>query len=126
MFEDIDPRSPIPLYEQIAARLRVAVAADELKPGEILPSVRQLAATLRINPATVVQAYRDLERDGFVEMKHGAGTFVQHVGGLKRTAERTRQARKLARQLLSEAARLGLTATDLKRALDEESGGNHG
>lgn len=126
MFEDLDPRSPVPLYEQIAARLRVAVASDELKAGELLPSVRQLASTLRVNPATVVQAYRDLEREGFVEMRHGAGTFVQQVAGTRRSAERQRQARTLARQALAEAARLGLTAGDLKRALEEESRGNHG
>ena len=126
MFENLDPRSPVPLYEQIAARLRVAVASDELKAGELLPSVRQLAATLRVNPATVVQAYRDLEREGFVEMRHGAGTFVQHVGGTKRSAERQRQARKLAREVLAEAARVGLSAADLLRALEDESGGNHG
>jgi GntR family transcriptional regulator len=126
MFEDIDPRSPVPLYEQIAARLRVAVAADELRAGDLLPSVRQLAATLRINPATVVQAYRDLEREGFVEMRHGAGTYVQHVGAHKRASERARQARTLARQMLAEAAKLGLTAADLKRALENESGDNHG
>jgi GntR family transcriptional regulator len=126
VFEDLDPRSPVPLYEQIAARLRVAVASDELKAGELLPSVRHLATTLRVNPATVVQAYRDLERDGFVEMRHGAGTFVQQVGGTRRTAERQRQARRLAREVLTEAARLGLSAADMKRALDEESGGNHG
>ena len=127
MFEDIDPRSPVPLYEQIAARLRVAVAADELKAGDLLPSVRQLAASLRVNPATVVQAYRDLEREGFVEMRHGAGTFVQQVGAQKRASERARQARTLVREMLSEAAKLGLTAADLKRALDQESGSeNHG
>ncbi len=126
MFENLDPRSPVPLYEQIAAALRVAVASDELKAGELLPSVRQLAATLRVNPATVVQAYRDLEREGFVEMRHGAGTFVQHVGGTKRSAERQRQARKRARAVLAGAARVGLCAADLLRALEDESGGNHG
>ena len=90
MFDDIDPRSPIPLYAQIAARLRVAVAADELKAGDLLPSVRQLAATLRVNPATVVQAYRDLEREGFVEMRHGAGTYVQQVGAQMHAAMTSR------------------------------------
>ncbi len=109
-----------------SSTLGVAVASDELKAGELLPSVRQLAATLRVDPATVVQAYRDLEREGFVEMRHGAGTFVQHVGGSKRSAERHRHARKLARQMLSEAGRLGLSATDMKQALEEESSGNHG
>ena len=74
MFEQIDPRSATPLYAQIAGRLRVAVAAGELRPGEPLPSVRQLASKLRVNPATVVQAYRDLETEGFVEMRQGAQT----------------------------------------------------
>ena len=53
MFEDIDPRSPNPLWGQIAARVRVAIAAGELRPGEALPSVRDLARRLRVNPATV-------------------------------------------------------------------------
>ena len=79
MFDQVDPRSAVPLYAQIAARLRVAIAAGELLPGVGLPSVRQLAGQLRINPATVVQAYRDLETEGFVEMRHGAGTFVREV-----------------------------------------------
>ena len=56
MFHDIDPRSPTPLYAQIAARVRVAIASGELSPGDALPSTRQLAHTLRVNPATVVQA----------------------------------------------------------------------
>jgi len=61
MFDHIDPRNPTPLYAQIASRLRVAIASGDLEKGEALPSVRALAARLRINPATVVQAYRDLE-----------------------------------------------------------------
>jgi GntR family transcriptional regulator len=127
VFEDIDPRSPVPLYEQIAGRIRIAVAAEEFMPGEMLPSVRQLAMSLRVNPATVVQAYRDLEREGFVEMKHGAGTFVQEIPASRRSAERVRQARELVRRMLSEAARLGLGASDLARALeDERRGDNHG
>src|SRR2546430_17582956 len=56
----------MPLYEQIANRVRVAIASGELRPAAALPSVRQLAAELRVNPATVVQAYRDLEAEGFV------------------------------------------------------------
>jgi GntR family transcriptional regulator len=119
VFDDIDPRSPVPLYEQIAARLRVAVAAGDFSAGEPLPSVRQLASRLRVNPATVVQAYRDLEREGFVEMRHGAGTFVQALPESRREAERLRQARELVRQLLADAARLGISGQDLSRALGE-------
>ncbi len=122
MFSDIDPRSPTPLYEQIAARIRVAVASGELAPGDALPSVRALARELRVNPATVVQAYRDLAIDGFVEMRHGQGTFIQEVPAFMRDEERTAQAQKLVRKLLQDAARLGLSAEDIERAFQAEAG----
>lgn len=122
MFTDIDPRSPTPLYEQIAARVRVAVAAGDLRPGDALPSVRALARELRVNPATVVQAYRDLAVDGFVDMRHGQGTFVQDVPGFLRDEERAVQAQKLVRKLLQDAARMGLGTEDIARALNAEMG----
>lgn len=117
MFDDLDPRSPNPLYAQIAARVRVAVAAGELGEGDPLPSVRQLARTARVNPATVVQAYRELELDGFVEMRHGAGTFVRAVSDVVREEERARHAEDIARRALVEAARLGLPGHQLIDAL---------
>ena len=120
MFEHIDARSPTPLYAQIAGRLRVAIAAGEMKPGDALPSVRILAGRLRVNPATVVQAYRDLEAEGFVEMRQGAGTFVREVVPEKRASERTRQAAGLVRQLVAEAGRLGLTSKELLQAIAQE------
>lgn len=120
MFEQIDPRSATPLYAQIAGRLRVAVAAGELRPGEPLPSVRQLASKLRVNPATVVQAYRDLETEGFVEMRQGAGTFVKEVVPERKATERSKQAIDLVRQMIAEAARLGLTARELQQAIEQE------
>jgi GntR family transcriptional regulator len=120
LFEQIDPRSPTPLYAQIAGRLRVAIAAVELRPGDALPSVRNLAARLRVNPATVVQAYRDLEAEGFVEMRQGAGTFVREVVPERRARERTRQAVQLVRQLVADAGRLGLTTRELLQAIAQE------
>lgn len=122
MFDQIDPRSPVPLYAQIAGRLRLAVAAGDLRPGEPLPSVRQLAARLRINPATVVQAYRDLEGEGFVEMRQGAGTFVREVAPDRRAGERAEQALRLVRQLLADAGQLGITPPELRAALAREIG----
>ncbi len=120
MFDQIDPRSPTPLYAQIATRLRLAVAAAELRPGDALPSVRQLAARLRVNPATVVQAYRDLETEGFVEMRQGAGTFVRDVQPDKRAGERARQAAALVRHMVTEAGRLGVSVEELQVAIQEE------
>ena len=120
MFDQIDPRSPTPLYAQIATRLRLAVAAAELRPGDALPSVRHLAARLRVNPATVVQAYRDLETEGFVEMRQGAGTFVRDVQPDKRASERARQAAVLVRHMVTEAGRLGLSTQELVAAIERE------
>jgi len=122
MFANIDPRSPTPLYEQIAARIRVAVASGDLDPGDALPSVRALARELRVNPATVVQAYRDLAVDGFVEMRHGQGTFVREVPTLVRAEEKAEQAHRLVRKVLEDGARLGLSADELARALAAEIG----
>ena len=120
MFEHIDARSPTPLYAQIAGQLRIAIAAADLKPGDALPSVRNLARRLRVNPATVVQAYRELDAEGFVEMRQGAGTFVREVVPERRASERTRQAAGLVRQLLAEAGRLGLSTKELLQAIAQE------
>jgi GntR family transcriptional regulator len=123
LFDRLDPRLPTPLYAQIADRVRVAVASGELPVGDALPSVRALAAKLRVNPATVVQAYRDLEQEGIVEMRQGAGSFIAEVNAERRARSRTTIARKLARDVLAEAARQGLSADELRRAIDDESGG---
>jgi GntR family transcriptional regulator len=122
MFEDIDPRSPNPLWGQIAARVRVAVAAGELRPGEALPSVRELAKRLRVNPATVAQAYKELAREGFVETRHGAGTFIREVAFTRRAEERRTRAGELVRKMLEDGARLGIDAGELAEAFEEEVG----
>lgn len=122
MFETIDPRSPTPLWGQIAARVRVAVAAGELRPGEILPSVRELAKRLRVNPATVAQAYKELAREGFVETRHGAGTYIKEVGQARRALERRLRASDLVRGMLEDGARLGISGRELADAFREEVG----
>jgi GntR family transcriptional regulator len=120
VFERIDPRSPTPIYAQIAARVRVAVAAGELQSGDGLPSVRQLSGSLRVNPATVVQAYRELEAEGMIEMRQGSGTFVRSVAPERRATERRQESRRLVRELLGRAAALGLSAADVRAAFDDE------
>ncbi len=120
MFKNIDPRSPIPLYVQIADRLRVAIATGELGPGVPLPSVRQLSSQLRVNPATVVQAYRELDQAGVVESRQGAGTFVKDLAMEKREFDRMREARKLVRRILKEASGLGVSPEELDEAWQAE------
>lgn len=103
----------------------MAIAAGELCPGDSLPSVRHLAAQLRINPATVVQAYRELETEGLVATRHGAGTFVLSVTAERRETERASEARRLVRDMLAEAGRLGLSAADLRAVVDDELNGRN-
>jgi len=122
MFHGIDARSPVPLYAQIAERVRLAIATGVLGSAAALPSVRQLAAELRVNPATVVQAYRELEQQGFVEIRHGAGTFVRELAPGRRARERSHQATALVRRLLAEARRLGVSLPELQRAIESEIG----
>jgi GntR family transcriptional regulator len=121
-FDHLDSRLPTPLYAQIADRIRVAVATGDLAPGDALPSVRALAGELRINPATVVQAYRDLAQEGLVEMRQGSGSFVADVAPEKRARERQATARRLVRALLAEAARLGVGRADVQQALEDLNG----
>jgi GntR family transcriptional regulator len=125
MFERIDARSPTPLYAQISIRLRVAIAAGELCPGDALPSVRQLASQLRINPATVVQAYRELEAEGLVATRHGAGTFVLDVSASRKESDRLSEAKRLVRDLIADAGRLGISTADLRAAVEDELTGRN-
>jgi GntR family transcriptional regulator len=122
MFHGIDARSPVPLYAQIADRLRLAIATGALGTADALPSVRQLATELRVNPATVVQAYRDLDAQGFVEIRHGAGTFVRELAPGRRARERSHQATALVRKLLGDARRMGVSLSEVQKAIEEEVG----
>ncbi|MBL8984387.1 MAG: GntR family transcriptional regulator [Gemmatimonadetes bacterium] len=123
MFDAIDPRSPVPIYAQIATQVRLAVAAGEMRGGDPLPSVRALAADLRVNPATVVQAYRELAAEGVVEMKQGAGSFIAALETGQRQRVRRAEARRLAREFIEAASRAGISVSELRTAIDEETGG---
>ena len=122
MFDRLDPRSPIPLYAQVADRIKVAIVARELPPGTLLESVRALAARLRINPATVVQAYRQLETEGFVEMRQGSGSYVREVSSELRAREQRREAEQLVRALLKEAGDRGIHIDVLRAAFAAHAG----
>lgn len=119
MFFRLEPRSPVPLYAQIAEQLRVAIVAQELAPNTPLDSVRTLAGRLRVNPGTVVQAYRQLEVEGFVEMRQGSGTYVRAIGADLRTSTQEAQARELVRALIEEAGKKGIRLEALRAAFDK-------
>src|SRR5881227_4227704 len=76
----IDPHDPTPIYAQLERGLRAAIATGRLKPGDQLPTVRQLAVELRVNANTVARVYADLERSGVLETRRGVGSFISAAG----------------------------------------------
>ena len=106
-----------PIYVQIMDEVRRALVLGSLRPEDPLPSVRQLAADLRLNPNTVAQAYRELERDGVVYVRRGQGTFVSERPAA--VAERAALAREVAGRALLDAHRHGIAAEDLIQAIRE-------
>jgi GntR family transcriptional regulator len=115
----IDPADARPIYVQIMDEIRRAVVLGTVKPDDPLPSVRQLAGELKVNPNTVQQAYRELERDGLVYVRRGQGTFVAEEGVVQTDKERRELARMVASRALREAYRNGLSSEDLVAAIEE-------
>lgn len=113
----IDPQSPEPLFEQVVFAVKSAVAKGTAKEGERLPSVRELARELAINPNTVVRAYEALERDGVIVRRQGAGCFLSGRGSDLAATERRRQLQQLVRRAVTEAFHLGFQPDDVKKAL---------
>jgi len=115
----INPNDDAPVYSQIVQQVKFGVAAGAIRSGEQLPSVRELAAELRINPNTVARAYRELEYQGLVETQKGKGVFIAGEVGQLSTAQRLELLAERLDQLLHDAHRLGLSEDDLRRLLSE-------
>lgn len=115
MLISIDSSDPRPLYAQIVDEVRRALIVGTLAPDDPLPSVRQLAVELRVNPNTVSQAYRELERDGVVHVRRGQGTYVSPTNF--NGSERRALAHDVAIRALREAHRNGLGADELMDAI---------
>jgi len=115
----VDPRSGIPIYLQLIEQIKRLVAMGALAAGEQLPTVKQLAMDLTINPNTVSRAYHDLERDGLIETTPGRGSFVRSNGV---TGDVRRNLGDVARTALERAVRegrsLGLDAHELRALFD--------
>jgi GntR family transcriptional regulator len=115
MIFEISPSDDRPLYLQIVDEVRRGIVVGVLRPDELLPSVRELAADLRVNPNTVQQAYRELERDGVVYVRRGQGTFIARNSGGKEERRLLREA--VADRAVRDAFRNGLTISELIDAL---------
>lgn len=118
MFINIDPSSGLPIYLQIAQQIKTAVAMGRLQPEDPLPSVRQLAVELAVNPNTVARAYLDLEIEGVIYKRQGAGTFVSRQGVEMSKGERRRVLNELLEKALVEGVNLGLSERELRDAFE--------
>ena len=125
MLASLDPRDARPLYLQIMDEVRRALVVGALKPEDALPSVRDLASDLVVNPRTVSQAYRELEREGVVYVRRGQGTFVS-PNVRPDQEERRLLSRGVAKRALLEARRNGVSLEELVVSLQEVASEEHG
>ncbi len=116
----LDPRSGVPLYRQIIDQVMGGIAAGSLAGGEQLPTVRQLAVDLSINPNTVVRAYRELEIRGVLETQQGTGTFISHQKLERDEVERQRQLDQLVGQFVARAGAAGFSVQELLQRIQEQ------
>ena len=115
----LDLKSGVPVYRQIIDQVRGAVASGSLRAGDQLPTVRQLAVDLAINPNTVVRAYRELELGGLLETHQGTGTFISSQKIKRSEAERERQLSQIVGDCVARAGAAGFTVEDLIEQLHE-------
>ena len=120
----IDARDKTPIYAQLERGQRAAMATSRLRPGDQLPTVRQLAVELKINANTVARVYADLERAGAIETKRGVGSFVTASPEKARPVrEHDKRLRAFATRVLAEAGGAGFDIDDLIAELSAQQGG---
>ena len=113
----IDAKSGVPFYRQIIEQIKFAIARGGLAPGDQLPTVRQLAVDLSINPNTVIRAYRELEIEGVLDTQQGSGTFVGRRQPEIDELERQRMLNQILTELLARASSYGFTLDDVLEGL---------
>lgn len=119
MLRAIDPKSAIPIYRQILDQVQRGVAAGALVPGEQLPTVRDLATQLLVNPNTVARAYRDLEQAGLVETRRGDGTYIATAAPALREADKRRLLAEAMRGVARDVHAFGVAEEEAQRLFGE-------
>ena len=120
----LDPHSGVPVYRQLIDQVQAAIAAGILAVGDQLPTVRQVAVDLVINPNTVSRAYREMEIRGTLDTQQGSGTFIADKKIEYSKAERDRQLAQLVSEFVSRAGAAGFTVEQLIKALRKFSARN--
>ena len=118
-----NPSSGVPIYLQLMEQIRHAIATGALRTGEQLPGIRPLAEELVINPNTVAKAYRELEHEGVVELRQGAGAFVSGNAPSKKDAEKLRAAQAEVAAAVERLRDRGVADDDIRRLFEAELAG---
>ncbi|SHJ72735.1 GntR family transcriptional regulator [Desulfofundulus thermosubterraneus] len=126
MWFRVEPGRGVPIYVQLMEQIRRAVASGVLAPGEQLPSVRELALQLSINPNTVSRAYQELEHEGIIYTLRGRGTFVAASSHTLTDRERLRRLNEAVEKLFVEAYQLRCTPAEVLAAVKKKVAGMGG
>lgn len=118
----IESRSAVPVYEQLKRQIRLAIATGQLSDGDRLTSIRDLSIALRINPNTVAKAYRQLEAEGFLEIRAGSGAYV-HIDNELIKSDRVVLTAILVDEFISEMSGLGIGIEELHEMIRMRSDG---
>jgi GntR family transcriptional regulator len=114
----LNPSSGTPLYLQLVEHLKHSIETGAIKAGEQLPSVRKMAEGVLINPNTVVRAYRELESEGIVELRHGSGVFVRE--SVSARTDLMKKAEPIIRSAVDRLETLDLDEDDIRRLMENE------
>ena len=120
MFLHIDPSNGFAIYDQVVRQVKFAVAQGAIKPGNLVPSVREMAKDLAINPNTVARAYQQLQSDGVLATVRGTGLEVTSEALKHCRSERSRLIQARLRQTLTEARQSGIEVAELRELVETE------
>lgn len=116
----LNPNSGVPIYLQLMEQIKHGVETGALRPGDQLPGIRKLAESLVMNPNTVAKAFRELEHEGYIEVRHGAGAFISERPNTSEVHNRLDRARPLMEKAVVQARQLGLTDEEIRRLMEAE------
>jgi GntR family transcriptional regulator len=118
MILNLNPNSGVPVYLQLMEQVKHAVATGALRPGDQLPGLRKLAESLVINPNTVAKAYRELEHEGVIELRHGSGAFITERSVASTSTALMRKAERMAKELVRNLLDTGLSEEEIRRLVE--------
>jgi len=118
-----NPSSGVPIYLQLMEQVKHGIETGALRPGEQLPGIRPLAEELVINPNTVAKAYRELEHEGVIELRQGAGAFVAGNAGAKKVTDAIRAGQTVVADAIEKLRARGVTDEEIRRLFEAELAG---